>query len=107
MDKSRPRKASNGKTYCKECGEQIVFMWKHKPNYCAMCGVPLDWSGDEKPREALAAAIEMADRNGSLLVKIETAAARRILEQLEKAEEESRAIYETPELPPEFTEAHG
>ena len=87
MEKSRPKKAGNGKTYCDACGEQVVFMWKHKPNYCAMCGVELDWSRDENPREALKRAVEMADRNGSLLVKIETAAARKVLEALEKAEE--------------------
>ena len=87
MDRSRPRKAPNGKTYCRECGEQVVFMWKDKPNYCAMCGVPLDWSGDEDPKEQLRAAIELADKTNCLLVKIETAAARRILKALETAED--------------------
>jgi hypothetical protein len=106
MDKSKPKKAANGKTYCNECGEQVVFMWKNKPNYCAMCGVPLDWSGDEDPKAQLRAAIEMADRTQSLLVKIETAAARKILEALEKAEEAEKAISEAPELPPEFAEVH-
>ncbi len=87
MDKSRPKKAANGKTYCSECGEQVVFMWKNKPNYCAICGVPLDWSGDEDPKAQLRAAIELADRQQSLMVKIETSTARKILEKLEKAEE--------------------
>lgn len=95
-DKSRPKKAANGKTYCSECGEQVVFMWKDKPNYCAMCGVPLEWA-EEKPADALRKAIEMADKTGSLLVKIETGAARRILDALEEAEEKLSVLNEPEE----------
>ncbi len=105
--KARPRKGHKGRTWCPDCGEQVVFFWKDKPRFCAMCGVPFDWTAQKTPAESLREAIEYADKTESLLVKIETDVAKKILAALEtpegqeaaKAQEEEKAITEEPVIP--------
>ena len=94
---SRPRKGHKGRTWCRDCGEQVVFFWKDKPRFCAMCGVPFDWTEERTPTDILREAIEYADKTESLLVKIETEPAKKILRVLETPE--GAALMRLPEEP--------
>ena len=104
---SRPRKGHKGRTWCPDCGEQVVFFWKDKPRFCAMCGVPFDWTAQKTAAESLREAIEYADKTESLLVKIETEVAKKILTVMETPEgqalaqlmNEEKAADEEPEIP--------
>jgi len=102
-----PRKGHKGRTWCPDCGEQVVFFWKDKPRFCAMCGVPFDWTAQKTPAESLREAIDYADKTENLLVKIETDVAKKILAVLETPEgrelakmlDEEKAITEEPVIP--------
>lgn len=83
---SRPTKGHKGKTWCAACGEQVVFMWKDKPRYCAMCGIEFEWVDERSPAEQLRAAIEQASNGGCMLVKIDADVAKRILTLLDTDE---------------------
>ena len=109
--KARPRKGHKGRTWCPDCGEQVVFFWKEKPRYCAMCGVPFDWTAQKTAAESLREAVEYADKTESLLVKIETEVAKAVLAVVETPEgqaiaqllAEEKALKEEPVIP-EVTE---
>lgn len=80
---NRPEKRKNMKTYCRACGEQVVFMWKDKPRFCAMCGDELDWTTEKTLTERLAEGVLYAEKNDSRYVHLDTADAKAILRLLE------------------------
>ena len=84
MSEKRPERRINGKTYCPECGEQVYFLWAHKPRFCAMCGTDFNWNDARTAEERLRDAISIAEKHDSWTTRIETETAREILGKLEK-----------------------
>lgn len=84
MSEKRPERRINGKTYCPECGEQVYFLWAHKPRFCAMRGTDFNWNDARTAEERLRDAISIAEKHDSWTTRIETETAREILGKLEK-----------------------
>ena len=102
---NRPEKRKNLKTYCRACGEQVVFMWKDKPRFCAMCGDELDWTTEKTLTERLEESIQHADRNGSRYVHLDTADAAAILRVLESEAGQALMAAETESVAEAWAES--
>lgn len=80
---NKPEERKDGRTYCRACGERVVFLWADKPRYCAMCGDGLDWTTEKTLTERIAERVRLAEKNDTRFAHIELADAREALKILE------------------------
>lgn len=87
MDRIKPTRREDGKTFCGKCNAQIVFYWARRPEYCALCGAPIEWEPDKTAIQRLRLSVEASERENDKMTRLTTRDGRALLDLLEFMED--------------------